>query len=403
MRFGVFMLSALLVAGESRAATPLSESAFLDVASRDVRLRAILDEPLEIARAERARATALRGPEAAFDREALNGQPRQDTWSLSWAVPLDGRYWLQDRTARAALSAAESSHEGSRLAQRADLREAFATWALALDGAMVTGQLAEMIDRLERRAAAQAASGEASALSARRLFLARVEVRAEAARWMAQLAHARGRARAWLPELAADATPTRPTLPPVPADTSLWSSSPHLAAIGHAQRQAEASARLAGRFWALPELSVGRQIVRNERTDLGGPVFGIRWQLPLFDRGQGDRIEARARLGAVRARRELARSRIREEFAAALTAYSALRESAELSSGAGPAGTRVITSAAAMFEAGESDVTDLLETLRGVLSGQLAALESYAAALRAHRELELAAGRPLPLTEGDDR
>ena len=55
------------------------------------------------------------------------------------------------------------------------------------------------------------------------------------------------------------------------------------------------------------------------------------------------------------------------------------------------------------YEAGESDVTDLLETLRGVLGGQIAALESYGAALRAHRELEVAAGRPLPLTEGDDK
>ena len=55
-----------------------------------------------------------------------------------------------------------------------------------------------------------------------------------------------------------------------------------------------------------------------------------------------------------------------------------------------------------MFEAGESDVTDLLETLRGVLGGQLAALHSYGAALRAHRELELAAGRELALSEGGE-
>ena len=55
-----------------------------------------------------------------------------------------------------------------------------------------------------------------------------------------------------------------------------------------------------------------------------------------------------------------------------------------------------------MFEAGESDVTDLLETLRGVLGGQRAALDAFGAALRAHRELEIAAGRPLPLIDGGD-
>ena len=78
------------------------------------------------------------------------------------------------------------------------------------------------------------------------------------------------------------------------------------------------------------------------------------------------------------------------------------RESALLASEAEPVVERVLASAAAMFEAGESDVTDLLETLRGVLGGQIAALDSYGAALRAHRELEVAAGRPLPLTEGDE-
>ena len=60
---------------------------------------------------------------------------------------------------------------------------------------------------------------------------------------------------------------------------------------------------------------------------------------------------------------------------------------------------RAVESATATFRLGESRLTDLLETLRSVLSARLAALDLYAAALEAHRTLELAAGRPLSTEE----
>ncbi len=403
MEVGVLVLLATLAVAPTEPATGLSEKSFLDAAMRDERVRAVLDEPLAIARADRSRAGTLANPEASFDREALNGVPRQDTWSLSWAPPLDGRNWVQGRAAREGLKAAENRHDLSRVALRAELREAYAAWALARDGAALGQRLSSLVDRLARRAENQASRGEASVLASRRLLLAQVEVRAEAARLAAELAHARGRVRAWMPGRAADAAPARPSLPPVPTDTSLWATSPRIAALGHEARQAEALAGLASRLWALPEFSIGQQTVRGNLVELQGPTYGVRWGLPLFDRRQGDRVETRARLAAARARLELDGARVREEFAATLAAYATLRESAALASEAEPVVERVLASAAAMFEAGESDVTDLLETLRGVLGGQIAALDSYGAALRAHRELEVAAGRPLPLTEGDER
>jgi len=403
MDVGVLVLLATLAVAPTDPAIGLSEKSFLDAAVRDERVRAVLDEPLAIARADRSRAGTFVNPDVSFDREALDGGPRQDTWSLSWVPPLDGRHWVQDRAAREGLKAAEQRQALSRIELRARLREAYAAWALARDGAALGERLSGLVDRLARRAEAQATRGEASVLASRRLLLAQIEVRAEAARMAAELAHARGRVRAWMPVLAVDAAPARPPLPPVPADTSMWATSPHIAALGHDVLQAEASASATGRFWPLPEFSIGRQTVRGDLVDLQGPTYGVRWGLPLFDRREGDRVETRARLAAARARRELDGAHVREEFAAALAAYATLRESATLASEAEPVVERVLTSAAALFEAGESDVTDLLETLRGVLGGQIAALDSYGAALRAHRELEVAAGRPLPLTEGDER
>ena len=402
MDLGVLLLLATLAAAPPHPAPRVSEQSFLDEAMADGRVRAVLDEPLAVARATRARAGVFANPEASFDREALNDQPRQDIWGLSWTPPLDGRPWALDRAARAGLGAAESRHEQSRIALRAEMRQAFAGWVLARDGAALGQRLAELVDGLARRAEAQASRGETSALTARRLLLARIEIRAEAVRLGADLAHAQGRVRSWAPGLSPGAVPTRPTLPPTPSDTSLWSRSPRLVALGHETRQAEALVGLASRFWSLPEFNVGRQSVRGNLVDLEGTVFGVRWGLPLFDRQRGDRIEAQGRLAAARGRAELERARVREEFAASLAAYVALREVASLTAEAETAAERVLSSASAMFQAGESDVTDLLETLRGVLGGQRAALDAFGAALRAHRELEIAAGRPLPLIVGGD-
>jgi len=402
MYFGVLLILATLANASPDPAGVVSEQSFLDAAMADGRVRAVLDEPLAVARADRARAGMLSNPEASFDRETLKDQPRQDTWGLSWTPPLDGRPWAQDRAARAGLGAAESRHEQSRIALRAELREAYAAWALARDGASIGQRLADLVDGLARRADAQASRGEASPLTARRLLLARIEVRAEAARLSAELAHAQGRVQSWAPGLLLAAAPTRPTLPPVPSDTTMWLSSPRITALEHEMRQAEMLSALANRFWALPEFNVGRQSVRGTLVDLEGTVFGVRWGLPLFDRQQGDRIETRGRLSAARGRSQLEGSRVREDFIASLSAYTTLRETAALTAEAEAAAERVLTSASTMFEAGESDVTDLLETLRGVLGGQRAALDAFGSALRAHRELEIAAGRPLPLMDGGD-
>jgi hypothetical protein len=80
-----------------------------------------------------------------------------------------------------------------------------------------------------------------------------------------------------------------------------------------------------------------------------------------------------------------------------------LRAEAEAFRDIGTVADQAVQSSTAMFEAGESDATDLLETFRGALGAVNASLDLFARTLAAHRELELASGRPLPLHEGDSR
>jgi outer membrane protein TolC len=57
--------------------------------------------------------------------------------------------------------------------------------------------------------------------------------------------------------------------------------------------------------------------------------------------------------------------------------------------------------ARASFAAGESSLTDLLDSLRAVRDARLGALDLLGDALAAHRDLEAALGRPL--TDGGER
>lgn len=82
-----------------------------------------------------------------------------------------------------------------------------------------------------------------------------------------------------------------------------------------------------------------------------------------------------------------------------MAAYIELREAALEADRLVGESTIVIESSAARYRLGESTLTDLLETLRTVLTASETAVALYADALEAHRALERAAGRPLTASE----
>lgn len=400
MVIALLVFAAFLVAPEAGAQSQLDESTFLSSAMAQEHVSAVLSERVSSARGELSRAGLYTNPELGFEREAPRGGIEQDTWSISWTPPLDGRILARRRAARAGLRAAEFDLESSRLALRGELRADFAGWALAHERARVASGLLKLVERLAAAMSAQASQGEASGLAARRLALAQVEIQSEEARAAAAVESAHARIRGWGVEMARSDAPIRPPLPPMPADSVLGGERPEVQARRQEVEQARLLAGLANRFWALPELSFGWQTIREDHGDLEGPIFGVRWPLPLFDRQQAERVEGKGRFGAAQGRARLAEARARANLDAALAGYSKLRHSAEAALETEAAGERVVESAIAVFEAGESDVTDLLESLRGVLSARMATLDLYAAALEAHRDLERAVGRPLSLTEG---
>lgn len=387
MRSVVFIVAAAtLSGGPATAQEAVTESEFLGgLGPEHVGVRA-LGEDVARAEAVRRRATALGNPRLEFGREEPADSLQQDTWTLAWAPPLDGRRGLARSAAQAGLEAARERTAFLRARLTRDLRKAYADWSLSDQRGAVLGRQRALVEDLARQARQRADVGEESGLAARRLEIAASEVSGQLASARTDRVRAEAVALGWRPDLAGR-KPVLPELPSPPASLDP-AERPDIRALRLEVRQTELEARLAGRYWTAPELQAGWQRVGVGGSAQTGPVLGFAWTAPVFDRNQAGRIEAQRRKEIAEARLALATARTAYEAPALLEAYRTAAAAAEASARQTGDADRLVEAATASFRAGEATLTDLLETLRAVREVRLRAIDLRAAALELHRELE---------------
>lgn len=388
MRSLVFVAAAATLSGGlAMAQEVVTEAEFLGGLGPDhVGVRA-LGEDLARAEAVRRRATAFGNPRLEFSREQPADSLRQDTWTLAWAPPIDGRRGLARSAAEAGLEAARERTAFERARLTRDLRKAYADWSLSDQRSAVLARQLTLVEDLSRQARQRAEVGEESGLAARRLELAASEVRGQHAAAHGDRLRAEAMALGWRPDLAG----RKPVLPELPSPLASLDPAerPDIRALRVEVRQAELEARLAGRFWAAPELLAGWQRLDDRGSAQSGPVVGFAWTAPVFDRNQAGRIEAQKRKEIAEARLAVATARTAYEAPALLEAYRTAAAAAADSSRQTGDADRLVEAATASFRAGEATLTDLLETLRAVREVRLRAIDLRAAALELHRDLEV--------------
>jgi outer membrane protein TolC len=280
------------------------------------------------------------------------------------------------------------------------MREAFARWATATATTAHLARWVSQLDLLAQRERQRADSGETSGLNARRLALATSEARGQLARAEAERLAAAADARIWRPDLPADASPALPPLPQLPAlAPSGFPEHPRLTALRAELEAARFKEELASKVVDMPEIIGGWQRQDAGNVVAEGPSLGLSWTLPLLDRKRGERAASRARVVGLEARLELAQREVAATLGGAIAAYEALRIAASSASEAAADAPSVRTAATNAFRAGESGLTDLLETLRSATDAELSALGLHAEALAAARRLETLSPGPDPATK----
>jgi len=331
-------------------AQKLTEQQFLEDALASHPGIAAAEAEVDAASGIRRQAGVLDNPEITWEREDPDIAPRQDTWRLSWRLPFAER--------EAVLQA------------NLDRTRRLAGWLRA-----------------------RAEEGEAAGVEAGRLDLEVEVLERESAAARAEALARRAAAAAWSSLITGEVQPDRPLLPP-PPDTADVGDRPDLEALAHRAAEAVSRHQVQRRVLEPPEISVGWLEIRDGLQSFDGPVLGVAWPLPVFDRNQGDRQAAAAEVEKARSELEVARRRAVQHAQAALASYSDLYRSAA-PTGVSAAEADVADAVLAAFVAGEASLTDVLDSLRVTVDVQMARLETLARALAAERELESAVGQPV--------
>jgi cobalt-zinc-cadmium efflux system outer membrane protein len=370
----------MLMAG-SAGAQVVSEREFLAGITEGHPALASTIQPLADAQAAVERARVLSNPILEAIREDPQEVARQTTFTVSWTLPIDGRRGLGIDAAEAGLAAAEKQVASLRLQLQLEAKAVYAQWAVATTLERALGADARDVIALARRVRARAEAGEESALAALRLDLAAADVQAEVRSAAVSRVLAGAVARSWRPELPPGAVPELPALG-APQEQA---APVVLEALHREAERARLQERLAGRYWSAPALQAGWQ--RQHFNDASGPVFGLSWTIPIFDRNQGSRHEAQRRRELAEARLAWTTARVAAAVEGRRGVLGVERQAMEEAEQAAALAPPVVKAATARFEAGEGTVTELVEAISAARSAQRRAVEARARALAAERHL----------------
>lgn len=372
------------VAGAAQDGPVVTEAEFLSVLDETHPAVRESAGAVGLAEARLLAARTLDNPVVEAVREDPAGPIGQTDVLVSWQIPNAARR-PEIEAREGEIGAARRRLTLDLLGYRLAMREAYAGWAVAAARWQRLSVQAERVELLAEREAARAERGEASGLQASRLRLAAATLGSRVALAAGASERARGEAAVWHPGLPPDARPVLPELADAPP---LNGTDSRVRAAEAAVTSAEL-ARLATRpILASPELTLGwrRQDLTPGAVD--GPIFGVAWSVPLFDRRQAARRSSEAGLEAARARLELAERESTAARTAARTNFARLSGALAEARRELGATERMLDGAEAAFRQGEAGLTDLLETHRSVTEAELAVLDLHEAALAAHRELE---------------
>lgn len=344
--------------------------------------------------------------------QSVDGDETMLEIGVSQTIELGGRVSKREAVADAGVARAGAEARDTLRMLRARVRKAYWAAAIAARRLEVANQSAELAGKDVDVAVARYEARQASAIDVNMARVAAGKARAEARKAEGAVAATRAELEALVWEQApagwtlADRFPKeRPEPDLARALAAARNERPDLAVLDASAEEAAAREDLASAE-AAPDLGLrlgyefGRDRIEGDGVDIRmtshSVTFGASITLPLWNRRQGDVLEAQAERRRALALREALSSEVGREVTSATTllqsasATLGLYESEVL-----PAASKNLEDVRAAYAAGGIGITEFLKAQQDYLDVMAASVEAEAAYLEARADLEGAVDRPL--------
>ncbi|MFJ3044808.1 TolC family protein [Herbaspirillum chlorophenolicum] len=351
-------------------------------------------------------AGAWPNPTFSMELEDTKKATRTTTYTLSQTLELGGKRGARVAAARLGQDAARSQLVAREAGLRADVAQAWFEVLHSRQRLALALQSADLAERMSDTTGRRVQAGKLSPVEQTRSRVAASSARLEVNQAESdarisghKLATLLGRTSPCVGEAQGDGA-VLPPLPQIADVVRLAAAAPsvRLAGIEVDRNKALADIESSKR---IPDLTVSLGNKRDEEAARNMTVIGVSLPLPLFDRNQGNLLEALRRTD--RARDELVAAELQAQSTAA-EGYETLRnaraEAQALQQDVLPAAQQAYAAAARGFELGKFGFTEVLDAQRTLFQTQTQYLRALSAAHRAAASLEALLGTELARLPG---
>ena len=330
--------------------------------------------------------------------EDLRNATRITTVQINQPIELGGKRGARIAAAEKNRSAASLALDVQRAEIRADVITAFADVLAAQEGLRLAQATTDLAQRASGVAARRVLAGKVSPVEETRARVAEANVRLEAAVAVNQLAASRKRLTALWGGTVPDFTQVQgnlETLPALPVLTDLNQQLETSPALLRARLEIERRNALTQleRSLRTPDVTVSLGARRNNELGLNQAIVGASLPLPLFNRNQGNILEAERR--ADKARDELTAATVQasNSLAQAHSRLDVARQSVTtLREQILPGAQSAYDAASKGFELGKFNFLEVLDAQRTLFQARAQYQRALAEAYRAVAEIERVLG-----------
>lgn len=376
----------------STSLSPLSLRAAVDLAFRLNPEIAAAGMEVDAAAGARLQAETRLNPELSFLQEDTRRETRTTTWQINQSIELGGKRDARMAAADRGSDIARFELQTRRGAVRATVTAAYFDLLAVDERVRVAEASLALVERSSRVATLRVAAGKVSPVEETKARVAEANVRIELAQVRservgarARLAHAVGQ-----PVDAYRLDESLIALPGVPAEQVFAEHLEAAPALRRAELEFERRKALTAVENArrISDVTVSLGNKRDNQLGFNQAIVGVSIPLPLFDRNQGNVVEAMRREDKAREEVAAARAAVRSDAIQARERLGAARNEAQsLAADVLPGAQSAFEAATQGFEAGKFSFLEALDAQRTLLAARTQYLRALAETHRAAADL----------------